>query len=108
MHRAFPITPNMKERKMPFVSGWLRVRRGGHPDQGLPDEGEGGGGDEAPGQGLPERPPGFWGGERPSWPGHPGHLPAYGDRPVDPGFGYPLPPITEEPPIDPGFGWGGG
>ena len=98
---------------MPFVSGWLRVRRGGHPDQGLPggesgptdpdygiDEGAG------PDNELPGRPPGFWGGERPSLPVRPGHLPAYGGRPVDPGYGVPLPPITEEPPVDPDFGVG--
>jgi hypothetical protein len=60
---------------MPFVSGWLHVRRRpGHPDQGLP----GGEGEVDPGYGVdlgghPDQglPGGGWGG------------------PVDPGFGHP-------------------
>jgi hypothetical protein len=38
-----------------------------------PDYGVGGG--EYPDQGLPGRPPGFWGGERPGFPEHPGNRP---------------------------------
>jgi hypothetical protein len=47
---------------MPYVTGFLRIRRGGHPDQGLPG-GEGsvdpdyGIGIEHPDQGLPGAPP---------------------------------------------------
>lgn len=112
---------------MPFVSGFLRLRRRGHPDIGLPgpegevdpdygiDEGAGIGG------GLPEHPevdppPGIW---PPLTPEHPW-------RPIDPGWGQgrPLPPVPGQPlprppglpptvgggparperPTDPGFG----
>ena len=100
---------------MPFVSGFLRVRRrGGHPDQGLPP-GEGGpvdpdygidiggdGGDEYPDIGLPEPPPGIWPPLRPEDPW----------RPIDPGFGHGRPerpstgPVVPGRPVDPGFGVG--
>jgi hypothetical protein len=69
---------------MPFVAGFLRVRRRGHPDQGLPggegpvdpdygigeehpDQGLPGGG-LYPDQGLPTPPPGVW---PPLTPSHP-------------------------------------
>ena len=61
---------------MPFVSGFLRIRRAGQPDQGLPpgspgapDQGlpgeppvpdQGLPGMEYPDQGLPTPPPGIW------------------------------------------------
>ena len=64
------------------------VDEGVDPGYGV-DEGAG------PDNELPGRPPGFWGGERPSWPGHPGHLPARPGRPVDPGYGVELPPVVE-------------
>ncbi len=107
---------------------WIQPvqRQGGHPDQGLPGGGgypdQGLPGGEYPDQGLPGRPPGFWGGERPSWPGHPGHLPARPERPIDPGYGWggperpghglPQPPhLWPRPPggglpVDPGWGVG--
>jgi hypothetical protein len=62
---------------MPYVKGFLKIVRAGHPDQGLPG-GEGpvdpdyGIGIEQPDQGLP---------------------PVQG--PVDPGFGWPLPPVID-------------
>jgi|SRR5580692_1009690 hypothetical protein len=88
---------------MPRVTGFLRILpsrdrwgRPVDPDYGV-DEGElpeveppeG----EYPDQGLPGRPPGFWGGERPSWPARPGQ-------------GLPRPPRPGRP-IDPDWGWGG-
>ena len=96
---------------MPFVSGFLRMRRRGHPDQGLPD-GEGpvdpdyGIGEEHPDQGLPplglgpdnglpKPPPGVW---PPLTPSHP-------IQPTPPG----VPPGTIWPPVwpvDPGYGVG--
>jgi hypothetical protein len=97
---------------MPFVSGFLRLRRRGHPDQGLPD-GEGpvdpdyGIGEEHPDQGLPPMgglhpdqglprpPPGVW---PPLTPTHP-------IAPTPPG----VPPGTIWPPVfpvDPGYGVG--
>jgi hypothetical protein len=112
---------------MPFVRGFLRVVRRGHPDQGLP----GGEGPVDPDYGLEEGHPdqGLPGWERPIDPGYgvgggrPGHFPVWGaGRPVDPGFGIPLPPIVDnglpgDPPVvdnglpvrptypvDPGFG----
>jgi hypothetical protein len=51
---------------MPFVSGFLRVRERGHPDQGLPGgpsdyPDQGLPGDQPyPDQGLPVPPPGVW------------------------------------------------
>jgi hypothetical protein len=84
---------------MPRVKGFLRILRsrdrwgrpvdpdygvdeGVDPDYGI-EEGEG----LYPDQGLPGRPPGFWGGERPSWPGRPGQGLPWPGRPVDPGWG---------------------
>jgi hypothetical protein len=120
-----------KEKAMPFVSGWLRVKRRFDrwgrpvdPDYGI-DEGEGSQG-EGPvdpewGVGRPphvgNRPPG-------SYPGRPGHLPSYPGRPIDPDWGVdggevwpPIPPqrpphVWPRPPggglpIDPGWGVGG-
>lgn len=100
---------------MPFVSGFLTVRRrGGHPDQGLPP-GEGpvdpgyGVGEEGPDQGLPPlspglpdqglppNPPGIW---PPLTPSHP-IQPAPG---VPPGAIWP--PVNR--PVDPGYGVGDG
>jgi hypothetical protein len=101
---------------MPFVSGFLNVRRRGHPDQGLPgEEGEvdpdygieGGGrpdqglpglpplGGHRPDQGLPKPPPGVW---PPLTPSHP-------IQPAPPG----TPPGTIWPPVngrptDPDYG----
>jgi hypothetical protein len=118
-----------KEKAMPFVSGFLRVKRRfdrwGRPvdpdygiDEGIDLDGH-------PDQGLPERPPGFWGGERPSFPVRPGHPIAPGGRPIDPDYGvdegvgvWPRPPVQRPPhvwprppggglPIDPGWGVGG-
>jgi hypothetical protein len=93
---------------MPRVSGWLRVHtrdRFGRPvDPGYGvDEGDigEGGGEEYPDQGLPGRPPGFWGGERPSWPGRPGQGLPRPPRPTDPDWG-----ISEEHP-DQGLPGGG-
>jgi hypothetical protein len=106
---------------MPFVQGFLRVRSGGHPDQGLP-EGEGPVdpgydiGIERPDQGLPPPPPGIWpppvpahpivpippGGSTPPpgtiWPspGHPAH-PIAGNPPR-PDQGLPTPPAPGQPP----------
>jgi hypothetical protein len=91
---------------MPFVSGFLRLRRrGGHPDQGLPpidelvdpgygvDEGaEVGGG--LPDHELPTPPPGIW---PPLTPSHP-------IQPAPPG----TPPGAMWPPVDPGYGVGAG
>jgi hypothetical protein len=73
---------------MPFVSGFLKVRSGGHPDQGLP----GGEGPVDPGYGVDA-------GEGPS---HPIELP---DPP--PGIWPPLTPEAPWRPIDPGYGVGG-
>ena len=71
---------------MPFVQGYLRVRGGGHPDNELP----GIEGPVDPGYGIDEG-------------GYPDQgLPGSGGRPIDPGFGVPLPPI------DPGYGLPGG
>jgi hypothetical protein len=95
---------------MPFVQGFLRIRRGGHPDQGLPggegpvdpDYGidEGAGIDNSlpglppyPDQGLPRPPAGVW---PPLTPSHP-------IQPAPPG----TPPGTIWPPVwpvDPGYG----
>jgi hypothetical protein len=87
---------------MPFVSGFLRMRRGGHPDNSLPG-GEGGvdpgyGIDEGghpdqglppyPDQGLPTPPPGIW---PPLTPSHP-------IQPAPPG----TPPGSIWPPVSPG------
>jgi len=91
---------------MPFVSGFLRVRRGGHPDNSLP----GGEGPVDPDYGIEEGRPDN------SLPMPPG--------PVDPGFGVPLPPVRPDQglpgspghpshpivrppptyPVDPGYG----
>ena len=117
---------------MPFVSGFLRLRRrGGHPDQGLPggegpvdpdygiDAGGEGGGDEYPDIGLPEPPPGIWPPLTPEhpwrpipgFPERPSTGPVVPGRPVDPGFGVEegspghlpsLPPGTIWPPLPPG------
>jgi hypothetical protein len=100
---------------MPFVSGFLRIRRGaGHPDQGLPgveepaDPGYGIEEGGMPDQGLPTPPPGVWPPLTPShpiqpappgtppgsiWPpvGHPGHpiAPVRPGRPPRPDQGLP-------------------
>ena len=106
---------------MPFVSGFLRIRRGGghpdnslpgtggHPDQGLPGHGHPDQGlpDEQPGidnelpalpgtpdQGLPTPPPGIW---PPPSPSHP-------IVPAPPG----TPPGAIWPPIGHPPSWGGG
>jgi hypothetical protein len=90
---------------MPFVAGFLRVRRRGHPDQGLPpgegpvdpdygvDEGVDIGGG-LPDQGLPTPPPGIF---PPLTPSHP-------IQPARPG----TPPGAIWPPVDPGYGVGAG
>lgn len=88
---------------MPFVTGFLRVRRrhrpggpvdpdygieeGEHPEISPPEEG--GGGDEEIGGGpvLPNPPPGIW---PPLTPEHPW-------RPVDPGWGQGRPPTAGQP-----------
>jgi hypothetical protein len=85
------------------------------PDQGLP----GGGGDGPavsppiyhpghPDHGLPSVPPGYWGGERPGRPPHPGNRPpgSWGG-PVDPGYGWPGGGGHPDQGL-PGGGWGGG
>jgi hypothetical protein len=76
-----------RSEPMPFVTGFLRVRRrGGHPDQGLPGEGEGstdpddGIEGEGPDQGLPALPP---------------------VRPDAPNQGLPRPPPGVFPPLTP-------
>jgi hypothetical protein len=69
---------------MPFVSGFLRIRRGGHPDQGLP----GVEGPVDPGYGVDEG-------------GHPDQGLPGGEGPVDPGYGIPLPPVTPGHPLPP-------
>jgi hypothetical protein len=95
---------------MPFVAGFLRIRRrgglgGGHPDQGLPeiDEPDGGGGEDIhPDQGLPEPPPGIW---PPLTPSHP-------IQPAPPGTppGAIWPPVGGRPerPVRPDQGLPGG
>jgi hypothetical protein len=94
---------------MPFVSGFLRIRRGGHPDQGLPG-GEGpvdpgyGIGIEHPDQGLPgpqpgidnelpTPPPGIW---PPLTPSHPIQPAPPGTPPgaIWPPVGHPSHPIA--------------
>jgi hypothetical protein len=117
---------------MPFVSGFLRARRRGRPDQELPgvegpvdpDYGieEGGGGiwPGLPDIGLPQPPPGIWPPLTPEHPwlpiapgGGPSHPIAPGGRPEHPiapgggGGGTPthpieLPPGTIWPPLPPG------
>jgi hypothetical protein len=92
---------------MPFVTGFLRLRRGGHPDQGLPggegpvdpDYGidEGGGG--FPDNSLPTPPPGVW---PPLTPSHP-------IQPAPPGtppgsIWPPVFPVRPSHPIAPGGG----
>jgi hypothetical protein len=101
---------------MPYVSGFLRVRERGHPDNELPGhEGPvdpGYGIDlEHPDQGLPSPPPGVWppptashpiaplppGSSTPPgtiWPspGHPAHPIAPGGPPPTPDQGLPQPP----------------
>jgi hypothetical protein len=85
---------------MPFVSGFLRMRRhGGHPDQGLPggeggidpgygiDIGEEGG--ALPDHELPQPPPGIWPPPVSIWPPTP--------LPPD----YPMPPGSIWPPVRP-------
>ena len=80
---------------MPFVSGFLRSRRGGHPDQGLPGiEGPvdpGYGVDEGlfPDHELPTPPPGIWPPPVSIWPPTP--------LPPD----YPMPPGSIWPPVRP-------
>jgi hypothetical protein len=121
-----------EEFHMPFVSGFLRLRQRGRPDQGLPDgEGpvdpdygiESGGGGIWPGlpdQGLPAPPPGVWPPLTPEHPwlpiapgGGPSHPIAPGgsggspSHPIAPGGGSPshpieLPPGTIWPPLPPG------
>jgi hypothetical protein len=93
---------------MPFVSGFLRVRRrGDHPDQGLPGEGEGPvdpgyGVDEGarPDQGLPGGGLGIWGGPYEPPPHVDNSLPGL---PVGPNQDLPLPPNYPDnslPPIE--------
>jgi hypothetical protein len=81
---------------MPFVSGFLKVRKRspGHPDQGLPP-GEGpvdpdyGIPEEGVDNELPEPPPGIW---PPLTPEHP-WIPVPPDKPLPPGSVWPpLPP----------------
>lgn len=78
---------------MPFVSGFLRIRKKGHPDQGLPPgEGETDPdyGVEVPGApdiGLPEPPPGIWPPLTPDNPWRP--LP---EHPIAPTPGHPIAP----------------
>jgi hypothetical protein len=121
---------------MPRVTGFLRVLpsrdrwgRPVDPDYGV-DEGVGpvdpgwGIEDLGPGNELPGRPPGFWGGERPSFPGRPGQGLPRPPRPTDPDWGidegagiWPRPPqrpphVWPRPPggglpVDPGWGVGG-
>lgn len=112
---------------MPFVSGWLRMRRRGHPDQGLPgEEGETDPGygveegapdqglppldPEAPNQGLPRPPPGIW---PPPSPSHPIEPVPPGDG-TPPGTIWPSPGTPEHPIASqkfwvvagiPGVGW---
>jgi hypothetical protein len=92
---------------MPFVSGFLRIRERGHPDQGLPpgspgapDQGlpgeppypdQGLPGMEYPDQGLPPNPPGIW----------PPLSPAHPIAPAPPG----TPPGVIWPPIGHPPGW---
>ena len=90
---------------MPFVSGYLRLRSGAHPDHELPP-GEGpvdpGWGVElpiGPDQGLPAPPPGVW---PPPVPAHP-IVPAPPDTPPGaiwppPGPSHPWLPPTGTPP----------
>jgi hypothetical protein len=114
---------------MPFVSGFLRVRRHGrHPDQGLPGEGEPVDPDygvpegELPEVEPPDPPPGIWPPLTPEqpwrpipdWPERPSTGPVLPGRPpVAPGQGLPgeggepghlpsLPPGTIWPPLPPG------
>ena len=93
---------------MPFVSGYLRIRSPGHPDQGLPpgspgapDQGlpgeppypdQGLPGMEYPDQGLPTPPPGIW---PPPTISHP-------IVPAPPG----TPPGAIWPPVSPPYVWG--
>jgi hypothetical protein len=107
---------------MPFVSGFLRLRKrgGGHPDQGLPgvegpvdpdygvDEGVGiWPGPGYPDIGLPTPPPGIW---PPLTPEHPWvPAPEHPDQGLPPSGGgehpeHPivLPPGTIWPPLPPG------
>jgi hypothetical protein len=108
---------------MPFVTGFLRLRRrrGRYPDQGLPGEEEDqtpewglpeGEDDRLPERPVPEPPPGIWPGPTP---GHP-IVPVPPEE--GPGQGPELPPgaIWPKPPGDvggkfvvlaiiPGYGW---
>jgi len=89
---------------MPFVAGFLRVRRRGHPDQGLP-------GGEGPVD--PEPPVGIWPPLTPEHPWRP--IPGFPDRPStgpvppQPGPGQPLPrppgEIGQLPVFPPGAIW---
>lgn len=64
---------------MPFVRGFLNIVSRGHPDQGLP------------GVERPVDPDYGVGGEYPS------HQPLPPQGPVDPGYGFPLPPVASHP-----------
>ena len=109
---------------MPFVSGFLRIRkRGGRPDHELPggegpvdpdygvDEGTGIWPDPGhPDIGLPTPPPGIWPPLTPEHPwrplppggGHPGHpLPPTGEGDERPEHPIELPPGTIWPPLPP-------
>jgi hypothetical protein len=91
---------------MPFVSGFLRVRRRGHPDQGLPgtedevDPGYGVEEGELPEVEPPDPPVGIWPPLTPEHPWRP--IPGFPDRPstgpvpIPPAPGQPLPPIGGE------------
>jgi hypothetical protein len=102
---------------MPFVSGFLRLRKRGHPDQGLPpgegptdpdygvDEGAGVWPDPGhPDIGLPAPPPGIW---PPLTPDHPwlplfpSQLPTPGGPPPTAEHPIALPPGTVWPPLPP-------
>lgn len=76
---------------MPFVSGFLRVRRRGHPDIGLPDPEH----PVDPDYGIEEHPPGVGGGPI---------LPDVDPPDPPPGIWPPLTPDNPWRPVDPGWG----
>ena len=93
---------------MPFVRGFLHIRRGGHPDQGLPGGGEGPDqglpGGEYPDQGLPDGGLGIWGGGTLPHPDHGLPAPPPGIWPPPTG-NHPIQPLPPGSTVPPGTIW---